>query len=86
MEGQRKPLQERYANILNTLKSNQTTAENRQTIATANELGRRGIVGGGLYEQEFANALNPITQQYSISPYLYPLSKQHGYCLPEKTP
>lgn len=62
---ERAPLEERYDNLLNQIKGNQTTAENRQTVATKQELARRGIQGGLMYDQELVNALNPITQQYT---------------------
>ena len=59
-------LKERYDNLLAGIKGNQTTAENRQTVTTRNELGRRGITGNsGLFEQTVTDAVNPITQQYT---------------------
>lgn len=64
-EGQRKPLEDRYANLIGEIKGNQTSSENRQTVSTRNELGRRGLVGGGLYDQTLTDAVNPITQQYT---------------------
>lgn len=65
LQAERAPLEERYANLLNQIKGNQTTAENRQTVATKQELARRGIQGGLMYDQELVNALNPITQQFT---------------------
>lgn len=59
------PLEQRYADLVTNIKGNQTTANNQQTVATASELGRRGIVGGGLYDQSLTNALAPIGVQYS---------------------
>ena len=41
-------LKARYDNLLNQIKGKETVATNRQTVATQNELGRRGIVGGDL--------------------------------------
>lgn len=64
-EGQRKPLEDRYKNLIDEIKGNQVSSENRQTVTTRNELGRRGLVGGGLYDQTLTDAVNPITQQYS---------------------
>jgi len=64
-EAQRKPLQERYSNLISEIKGNQASSENRQTVTTRNELGRRGLVGGGLYDQTLTDAVNPITQQYT---------------------
>lgn len=66
LEAEKSPLKDRYDNLLNSIKGNQTTAENRQTVTTRNELGRRGITGdSGLFEQTVTNAVNPITQQYT---------------------
>lgn len=66
LEAEKSPLKERYDNLLNSIKGNQTTAENRQTVTTRNELGRRGITSdSGLFEQTVTNAVNPITQQYT---------------------
>lgn len=65
LQASKSPIQERYKTLIDSIKGNQQTATNRQTVSTANELGRRGIQGGGLYDQSFADALNPITQQYT---------------------
>lgn len=60
------PLKQRYQSLLSEIKGNQTSAENRQTVVTSNELGKRGIVGSStLAGQEIANAVNPITKQYT---------------------
>lgn len=66
LESQISPLKERYDSLIGQIKGNQTTAENRQTVTTANELGRRGILpSSGLGEQTITSAVNPITQQYT---------------------
>lgn len=66
LEAEKSPLKDRYDNLLNSIKGNQTTAENRQTVTTRNELGRRGITSdSGLFEQTVTDAVNPITQQYT---------------------
>lgn len=60
------PLQDRYKALLDTIKGNQTTAENRQTLTTGNELAKRGISNdSGVYQQEQTNAVNPITQAFT---------------------
>lgn len=60
------PLEQRYKDLLDSIKGNQQVAENRQTLTTNNELGKRGISGSsGIAQQEMTNALNPITQQYT---------------------
>jgi gas vesicle protein len=65
LQGEVEPLKARYDNLLSKIKGQETTATNRQTVATQNELGRRGIVGGGLAEQTLVDALNPITSEYA---------------------
>jgi hypothetical protein len=66
LEGQRQPLIDRYQVLLDSIKGNQTTAENRQTVTTNNELAKRGLSSdSGVSQQEMTNALNPITQQYT---------------------
>jgi len=65
LQASKKPIEERYKTLIDSIKGNQQTATNRQTVATANELGRRGITGDGLYDQTFTDALNPITREYT---------------------
>lgn len=66
LQAEQQPLQQRYDSLIQSIKGNQQTAENRQTVTTSNELGRRGILGSsGLAQQEITNAVNPITQQYT---------------------
>ena len=66
LQAEQTPLASRYDNLINQIKGNQTTAENRQSVTTSNELGRRGILGDtGLGQQEMTNALNPITSEYT---------------------
>lgn len=66
LSASKQPLQDRYTALLNTIKNNQGIAENRQTTATNNELGARGLLPGStLSQQTLANALNPITYDYT---------------------
>lgn len=66
LSAERQPLKDRYKSLIDTIKGNQTTSENRQTVATRNELGKRGIpLTSGVAEQEVVNAVNPITSEYS---------------------
>lgn len=66
LEAQRSPLQSRYDELLNSIKGQQQTAEQRQTVTTQNELGKRGILpSSGLAQQELTSAINPITSQFS---------------------
>lgn len=66
LTGQQQPLTDRYNNLINEIRNNQTTATNRQTVTTNNELGRRGLLpSSGLAQQELTNALNPITSDYT---------------------
>lgn len=66
LQSQQPSIEQRYQNLLDQVKGNQQIAENRQTLTTNNELGRRGITGSsGIAQQEITNAVNPITQQYT---------------------
>lgn len=66
LEAKRKPLQDRYQALLSDLNNRQTQDVNRQTLATNNELGKRGILGSsGAAAQEIINTTNPINQAYS---------------------
>lgn len=65
-EASKVPLNQRYQNLLNTIKGNQTVAENRQTVTTGNELAKRGLSNdSGVYQQEMTNAVNPVTQGFT---------------------
>lgn len=65
LESSKQPLQQRYSDLVANIKGNQQTAENRQTISTKNELARRGISGGGFYDQQLTDSLTPITNDYT---------------------
>lgn len=65
LEASKTPLIDRYKSLIETIKGNQKVSEDRATLTTARELGRRGITGGGLYDQSITDALNPVTQQYT---------------------
>lgn len=65
-ESRRKPMQDRYANLISELKGNQQVETNRQTLTTNNELARRGILpSSGVADQQMTESLNPITSKYS---------------------
>lgn len=65
-EASKTPLQDRYKSILDQIKGNQTSSENRQTLATNTELGKRGLAStSGVGQQELVNAVNPITAAYT---------------------
>lgn len=65
LENRRKPLQERYDNLIADLKNRETQDVNKQTVVTNNELGKRGILGSStLAQQEIVNATQPISQSY----------------------
>ena len=58
------PLQDRYKALLDQIKGTGQTSVNKQTVVTANELGKRGIEGSStLAGQEIASATLPIEQQ-----------------------
>ena len=66
LESEKEPLKQRYSQLIDQIKGNQKVAEDRQTLTTNNELGRRGISSqDGVGQQEMTNNLNPITQQYT---------------------
>ena len=59
-------LTDRYNNLIAQIQGNQTTATNRQTVTTNNELGKRGILSSsGVAQQEMTNALQPVTSEYT---------------------
>lgn len=63
-QGEIAPLQERYKNLIDQINGKYKVAEERQTVTTNNELGRRGLSNdSGLYQQTMTNALNPITSE-----------------------
>ncbi len=60
------PLKSRYDELLKSIKGEQQVAENKQTVVTSNELGKRGILGSStLAGQEIENALQPVRSSYS---------------------
>jgi hypothetical protein len=64
--GKTQILNERYKNLIDEIKGGQQKAENRQTVVTAGELGKRGIdPTSTLYGQELTSAVNPITSEYT---------------------
>lgn len=66
LQGQVPKLQDQYSKLLETIKGQGSVATNAQTLATSNELGRRGIMpSSGLGEQSIASALLPVTTQYA---------------------
>lgn len=59
-------LQSRYSDLLNSIKGQGSVAVNAQTLATNNELGKRGISSdSGVGAQTMASALLPVTTQYA---------------------
>ena len=73
LQGQVQPLSDRYSSLLDEIKGNQQTATEQQTVATANELGRRGVsTTSGLGEQTIASSLLPVNRTFT------PLIQQTG--------
>jgi len=73
LQGQVQPLSDRYSSLLDEIKGNQKTATEQQTVATANELGRRGVsTTSGLGEQTIASSLLPVNRTFT------PLIQQTG--------
>lgn len=63
LQGQQGTLKSTYDKLVADIKGYGQTQENQQTLATNNELGRRGILStSGLYQQDLANALAPVRQ------------------------
>ena len=59
-------LDERYKNLLDSIKGNQQAEEQRTGLNTSTELGKRGITSNsGLYTQTVNNALSPVTRSYT---------------------
>lgn len=66
LQSQVQPLQQRYQNLIDTLKGQQTQDINRTTVAQSNILGQRGILpSSGLGETTISQALSPINQVYT---------------------
>lgn len=59
-------LQNRYQDLISSIKGSQKVAENQQTSVTGQELAKRGILPSSTaYQQEIANALSPVRAQYA---------------------
>jgi hypothetical protein len=66
LEAQKQPLDERYQNLLNSIKGNQQTDIAQQELTTSREFGRRGIpTTSGLFEQTIGEKTRPINQYYT---------------------
>lgn len=66
LKTQKTDLSTRYKDILESIKGEQTNAEQRQTVVTSNELGKRGITGSsGLAQQTISDALLPIAREFA---------------------
>lgn len=66
LQSQQPGLADKYKQLVDSIKGNQTLDTNRQTTTTANELGKRGLTSdSGVYQQEMTNALTPIDTQYA---------------------
>lgn len=66
LQSQTPGIQDKYKQLVDSIKGNQQVSTNRQTLVTNNELGKRGILNtSGLYGQEMSNSLTPIEAQYA---------------------
>jgi hypothetical protein len=66
LQTQQPGLQDKYTQLVNSIKGNQQLDTNRQTRATNNELGQRGILPtSGVYQQQMVDSLTPIDTQYA---------------------
>lgn len=65
LQAQRAPLQERYNNLIQSIKGQGVEAVNNQTRITNNELGKRGLLGSStVAQQEIQNAVTPLDLKY----------------------
>ncbi len=68
LEAERDPLKARYENLISQITQKGKVQEQRQSVATSGELGKRGIeMSSTMAQQELANALNPITAETSAT-------------------
>ncbi len=59
-------MQSRYKDLLASIQGQGSVAVNAQTLATNNELGKRGILSdSGIAQQQMASSLLPVTSQYA---------------------
>jgi hypothetical protein len=66
LSAREQPLQERYKNLLASIKGQGEQDINKQTVITSNELGKRGLVGSStLAQQEIQDAVSPLRQRYA---------------------
>lgn len=62
---QKSELDTKYDQLLTSIKGSEQVATNAQTLATNNELGRRGITSdSGLYQGQMASSLLPVATQF----------------------
>ncbi len=65
LTSQKQTLGDRYKNLLASIKGQGAESVNKQTLVTANELGKRGITGDStLAQQEIINSTEPVKQKY----------------------
>lgn len=66
LEAQQPSLEQRYQNLLDSIKNQGTQDINQQTKITSAELGKRGITGSStLAQQEIQNTTSPLRQKYT---------------------
>jgi len=66
LEAQRQPIADRYASLIDQIKSNQTAAIGGQQTTSSREFGRRGIpLSSGVFETTLEERLSPIRREYS---------------------
>ena len=62
---QKSSLDDQYSKLLDSISASEQPALNAQTLATNNELGRRGITSdSGVAQNQMASALLPVTTQF----------------------
>lgn len=66
LEGQKQPLEDRYASLVNELKRREGVDTQTASLNTAQEYGKRGIpLSSGAYDQALMAAQKPINEYYT---------------------
>jgi hypothetical protein len=65
LQSQEMPLQDRYKNLIDSIKGQKAESINKQTIITNSELAKRGLSGDStMAQQEIQNVIEPISRNY----------------------
>jgi len=67
LKGQEAPLTERYKNLIQQITDTYGQQIKTTQTSQSQELGRRGIYGGGLWDTSIQNAINPLAQSQATN-------------------